>query len=254
MLGVLTRCLMEAYVENPVSLWSTILEFVALVCVVLCGWALNYRFLIKLLKEKRNRPLGRKGNVIEPIASSFCIFQIIYWPYNILMHWNLANEVFPAKYLYGGLANLLYQILIKIGRVYISWNSVFTAFIRYFYIVHHEKANQWKFDSVGRILCISSFLVPISVETLGMFTSNYNEYQKTFPEQQLAGCIADYLNVNSTSISIPYEPYTLQLTKMIFPESLIWVLWCIYMSLMVFVFFNMIDFFFYFKIFVSIKR
>ena len=254
MLGVLTRCLMEAYVENPVSLWSTILEFVLLVFVVSCGWVLNYRFLNKLLKEKRNRPLGRKGNVIEPIASSFCMFQMIYWPYNILMHWNLANEVIPAKYLFGGLANISYQIPIKMGRVYISWNSVFTAFIRYLYIVHHERANQWKFENVGRLVRICSFAVPIFVETLGIFTSNYNEYQKTFPEEQLAGCIADYLNVNSTSISIPYAPYTLQLTKMALPESLIWILYCIYLMLMVFVFFNIIDIFIYFKIVLSIKR
>ena len=73
--GVLARCLMGAFVEHPVALWSTILEFVA---IVTCGLALNYRFLMKLKEEKRNRPLGRKGNVIEPIVSASCMFQMIY--------------------------------------------------------------------------------------------------------------------------------------------------------------------------------
>ena len=50
--GVLARCLMGAFVERPVALWSIILEFVALVGVAICGLALNYRFLMKLQEEK----------------------------------------------------------------------------------------------------------------------------------------------------------------------------------------------------------
>ena len=252
--GVLTRCLMEAYIEEPVALWSTILEFVALAVVVLCGLVLNYRYLMKLLEEKRKRPLGRKGNVIEPIATSFCIFQMIYWPYNILMHWNLVNEIIPAKYLYGWWANISYQIGIKMGRIYISWNSVFIALIRYVYIVHHERSNQWKFENVGRLFCIASFMVPFLVEAIGIFTSIYNEYQKMFPEQQMADCIARYLNVSSSTISIPYTPYTLQLTKSVLPDSMIWVLWFIHASSTFLVFSNIVDAFLYMKIFLTIKR
>ena len=50
MSGVLARCLMGAFVEHPVELWSTILEFVGIVGVVICGLALNYRFLIEMHK------------------------------------------------------------------------------------------------------------------------------------------------------------------------------------------------------------
>ena len=252
--GVLARCLMEAFVEHPVALWSTILEFVAIVGVASCGLALNYRFLMKLKKEKRQRPLGRKGNVIEPIVSAFCIFQMIYWPYNMLMHWNMCNNIIPSKYLYGWWSNLLYQVAIRMSHTYISCNSVFIALIRYVYIVHHEKANQWNFEFVGRIFCVCSFVVPIIQELLGMFTANYNEYQKTFPEHQLVDCIANDLNVNSSTISIPYTPYTLQLTKSVLPESVIWALWSIYLTSTVLLMFNIIDIFLYVKIFLTIER
>ena len=50
--GVLARCLMGAFVERPVALWSTILEFVAIVGVATCGLALNYRFLIEMHKTE----------------------------------------------------------------------------------------------------------------------------------------------------------------------------------------------------------
>ena len=117
------------------------------------------------------------------------------------------------------------------GRIYISWNSVFIALIRYVYIVHHERSNQWKFENVGRLFCFASFMVPFLVEAIGIFTSIYNEYQKMFPEQQMADCIARYLNVSSSTITIPYTPYTLQLTKFVLPDSMIWVLWFIHASL-----------------------
>ena len=252
--GVLARCLMEAFVEHPVALWSTILEFVAIAGVAICGLALNYRFLMKLREEKRNRPLGRKGNVIEPIVTTSCMFQMVYWPYNMLMHWNMCNDIIPSKYLYGWWPNIVYQIAIKASRTYISWNSAFIAGIRYFYIVHHEKANQWKFEHVGRLFCVCSFVLPVLTETIGMFTSNYLQYQKTFPEQQLVDCIANDLKVNSSMISIPYTPYTLQLTKMVLPDSIIWFLFSIYLLCTVLRMFNIVDIFLYVKIFLTIKR
>ena len=168
--GVLARCLMEAFVEHPVALWSTILEFVAIAGVAICGLALNYRFLMKLREEKRNRPLGRKGNVIEPIVTTSCMFQMVYWPYNMLMHWNMCNNIVPSKYLYGWWPNILYAIAIEIGRIYMSWNSVFIALTRYVYIVHHEKANQWNFANVGRLFCVCSFVVPFLNGMLGILT------------------------------------------------------------------------------------
>ena len=252
--GVLAACLMEAFFENPAALWSTILEFVVLTGVVACGLVLNYRFLMKLREEKRKRPLGRKGNVIEPIATSFCIFQMIYWPYNILMHWNMANGIIPTDFWIGWQANIMYQVAIKMSRMYITWNSFFIALIRYVYIVHHEKSNQWEFERVGKLFRLSSFVVPIVVETIAIFTSNYSEYQKTFPEDQLKNCLAFNLDVNSTSISIPYTPYTQQLAKAVLPESVILILWIIYLSCTFLIYSNMIEFLLYLKIFLSIKR
>ena len=121
-------------------------------------------------------------------------------------------------------------------------------------MVHHEKSNQWNFERVGKAFCVFSFVVPVFQETLGIFTSNYDEYQKTFPEQQLVDCIANDLNVNSTTISIPYTTYTLQLTKAVLPDSIIWILWFIYAICSVLVMLNIIDIILYSKIFLSIKR
>ena len=254
--GEVAICLLKANVERPAPIWSTTLEFVFLSVVVLLGLILNYGFLKKLKKEKRNRPLGRKGNVIEPIVCVFCIIQMIYWPYNILFMWIVTNEVIPIDYMYGHhwLFSILYQIGIKMGRMYIAWNSIFVALIRYLYIVHQERSNQWKFEKVGMLFCISSLVIPIVVQSIGSFTSDWAELQLMFPQKQLAECIASHLNVNSTTINIPYTPDLLNWTMTILPESLIKILWLFYISTTCLVFSNMVEFMLYLKVFLTIKR
>ena len=139
----------EGLVEKPHELWSTVLEFIFIAVVIFCGVALNYKFYDKLKVEKRRRPIGRKGNVIEPIVSFFCIFQILYWPYNVLYFWLFSNEVVKIDNLSGWWPNILNE-LIRFGRLYIGWNSLFVALIRYIYIVPvsytHLRAHETRED------------------------------------------------------------------------------------------------------------
>jgi hypothetical protein len=64
---IFCACLYKAVINIPVSLWSTVLEFLFSVIISVCGEIFNYRFMTKLKEEKRKTPIGRKGNVIEPI-------------------------------------------------------------------------------------------------------------------------------------------------------------------------------------------
>ena len=82
--GEVIICLMEQFVEKTFSLWSTVAELVLIIAIMAFGMRINFRFWVKLDEEKRRRPIVRKGNVIEPIASWFCILQMIYWPFNML--------------------------------------------------------------------------------------------------------------------------------------------------------------------------
>ena len=70
-------CFHEAFVDFPVHTWSTSLEFGFVALITVLGIRLNYKFLSKLKKERRETPIGRKGNVIDPIMRGFLIFQII---------------------------------------------------------------------------------------------------------------------------------------------------------------------------------
>ena len=246
-------CIVENFVEKT-TLLSTVLAFVSSIVVISFGLKLNHRFWAKLREEKRARPLGRKGNVIEPIASLFCILQMIYWPYNILFMWTLSNLNIPNYYWVGWHSTVMWNLGIKMGRTYIASNSLFTALIRYIYIVHHERSNQWEFEKVGKCFRISSVLIPITILSMGIFTSDMAEYQTLWPQDQLADCIASYLNVSSTTIEIPYPPDALQWTRTVLPESVINVLWFIYVSCSLLIYSNGVELILYLRIFQTIRR
>ena len=68
-------CIYKTFVDTPISTWSTILELIFSLLIGVCGGTVNYRFVKKLQEEKRNTPMGRKGNVIEPVIRWNCTFQ-----------------------------------------------------------------------------------------------------------------------------------------------------------------------------------
>ena len=250
------KCLYQSkgLVEKPHELWSTILEFIFIAFVIFCGVALNYNFFKKLKTEKRRRPVGRKGNVIEPIVSLYCIFQIVYWPYKGLYFWLFSNEIVTIDNLNGWWPNILIEV-IRMGRLYIGWNSLFIALIRYIYIVHREKSNQWEFENVGRLFSILSFVVPILIQIMGVFTHNWREFQSGLEDQDwLRGCIASNMNKTSSEIQIPYPTYPLKWTMLFLPEGAIQNLWYIWLLLSFLSQFHVPEVFLYSNIFLTIKR
>ena len=137
------------------------------------------------------------------------------------------------------------------GRICISFNSLFVALIRYVYIVHQAKANQWNFENVGKLMQISSIIIPVSFETFGVFvhTHTYYQTQEGFPE-----CIADILGLNTTeNMKIP-DPYFPTLTTQLLPQVAINIMNVIYGVVLMVVFSNLVECFLYFRIHRSIQK
>jgi hypothetical protein len=221
--------------------------------IVVCGEIINYRFMSKLREEKRKTPIGRKGNVIEPIMRWYCKLQMIYWPYQLLSIWIMFNEIIPFEYMNGWWCSAS-GAAVKMGRNAIAWNSLFVALIRYIYIVHRQKSNQWDFKKIGRYFRISSIAIPFGVETVGQFVSDMPEYQITKENDVFKSCVASQQDQNSTlNIQNP-EPYFRALTTHVVPEWVILGVYSVYICLTIAVFSNVIDGFFYFQMYRTIKR
>ena len=233
------------------SIWTTLLDFLCSVVIGVLGVMINCKFIKKLQEENRAKPPGRKGNVIEPIMQLFCKFQIIFWPYYLLYFWLHFNGIVPASLMNGWWCNVFVQVPIRFGRMTIAWNSFFVAFIRYVYIVHREKSNQWDFDQAGKWFRVASIAIPTIFNTIDLFASGYWEYQHG---DAFKTCIDvnDGLN-NTLNITIP-NIYPYAWTVEYLPQPLVHSIYYINSVAATLILFNLADGYLYFSIFRCIKR
>ena len=248
---IVCTCVFESYIDPPMSVWTLSLDFLLSLLIGALGVIVNYKFIKKLQKEKRSIPEGRKGNVIEPVMQLFCKVQIIYWPYYLLYFWLSLNGIIPSSFMSNWSCILGGWAAIKFGRNIIAWNSFFVALIRYTYIVHREKSNQWDFDRLGKWFGVSSIGVPIVYNTIDVLTNGMWEYQHG---DAFKDCIFLHLGLNNTNnITIP-NIYPYAWTVEYLPQSLILIIYCIVWVLKVLIYGNIADGCFYLSIFRSIKK
>ena len=248
---IVCKCIYEAYVDPPMSIWTTLLDFLCSVVIGVLGVMINCKFIEKLQEEKRAKPPGRKGNVIEPIMQLFCKFQIVFWPYYLLYFWVHFNGIVPASLMNGWWCNVFVQVPIRFGRMTIAWNSFFVAFIRYVYIVHREKSNQWDFDQAGKWFRVASIAIPTIFNTIDLFASGYWEYQHG---DAFKTCIAVNEGLDNTmNITIP-NIYPYAWTVEYLPQPLVHSIYYINSVAATLILFNLADGYLYFSIFRCIKR
>ena len=248
---IVCTCIYEAYIDEPMSIWTTVLDFVFSSIIAVVAVNVNYKFLKHLQEEKRSRPIGRKGNVIEPVMQLFCKFQIIYWPYYLLYFWIHLNGIVPSSLMNGWWCNVIMQITIKFGRNYIGWISFFVALIRYIYIVHRETSNQWDYERVGKLLKIMSVVLPTASDSIATFVNPYKQYQKG---EKFKNCISDYLGSNNTIDMTTIHGYPYAWTLQYIPENIMLGIYYTLVVVSVIVVLQLAEGFFYLSIYRTIKR
>ena len=227
------KCLLKSFGDRPVPLYSTILQGVFSLVICVCGVFLNYKVSKKLKQERKRRHLGKKGNVVEPIMRWFVILQIIFWPLQLLFFWVHVNSIIAVKTVPWWLCRFMTSILAT-GRIIIAFNSFFVALIRYMYIVHELKANQWNFETIGRLSQIGSIMFPTLVSFFMNTTFDFNLGLWT-----QCG--------NSKRILLNF-------TQNYFSSSIVHIVGMISFFILMIVFLNITEAFLYFKIFRVIKR
>ena len=248
---IVCTCIYEAYIDKSTTFLTTVTDFVLSVCIGVLGIIVNYKLIRNLKEEKRSKPIGRKGNVIEPIMQIYCKFQVVFWPYYLLYFWLHFNGIIPSSFMKGWWCNVITQISIVFGRTYIAWISLFVAVTRYTYIVHRETANRWDYERVGKVFKIWSVVIPIVFGVIRLFTDNYTRYQTG---ESFESCIANNLEYNGTSnMTIPYAyPYTWTLKYI--PENILLGIDYALTGIGIIVSFNIVEAYLYFAIFRQIKR
>ena len=215
----------------------TVFELLFNIVISIGGSLLNYKFLKKLKLERKNKPLGRKGNIIEPIMRWFLVIQIVFWPYMLLLFSRLGGIILGDTMLPSLCPFFVWSVVL--GRTIIAYNSVFVALIRYVYIVYERKANQWDFEIVGRRFQIGSLSFPIVQVIILSFTMRKPEGDEIIPNTNHCSQLPSLLiNFTSKFISDP------------FADTI--AIMCA--AIMIFVFSNIIEIYLYVRIFQRIKR
>ena len=92
-LGSVCMCVYKASGNAPITSLSIIFDFGLSLTLIVIGLKINLKFRKKLQEEKRNTPLGRKGNVIEPIMRWYLSLVIFYLPYSVCFSWFNTQQI-----------------------------------------------------------------------------------------------------------------------------------------------------------------
>ena len=243
-------CYYMSFVESPATPVTSVVEFVFVLFVILCGLFLNVKFWRKLKDDRRNVPVGRRGNIVEPIMRFFCVVQILFWPLNLLYNWINTNEIIPEESMPAWLCYTLWNTM-TLGRSYIAYNSFFVALLRYLYIVHQEQANTWDFEMVGRRFLLANIIIPGAFWSISLFTHDpvWLQSRKEFKD-----CVAFQLGKNVTD-DFEFPPSApVKLTRQYIPTMLIQTIDFVAMITSALAFLNIAELFLYHQIFRTIRR
>ena len=258
MITGLCLCTHIGFWYNPSSAFIVTIELLVISLICSMCVMVNYKFRKKLKEEKKNRPPGRKGNVIEPLMSWYCLILMFGTTYCQLIHWQFVNEIIPFHLIpeWGCIVlTTLERSLVSV----ILCNSLFTALIRYVYIVHHQRANTWEFDKVGKNFQLASIVIPTGMEIVHLCT---NSRDMSLTENTLEMGMAkfescnNYFNgtnstINPTSLN---ESILNPLVQTIFSHNVALVVYYFYVVVYAAVTLNIVEGYLYIKIFRCIKR
>ena len=254
----LCQCTFHGFWYDPSSSIGVAFELLLISLIGGASIIVNYKFRKKLKEEKKKRPLGRKGNVIEPLMSWYCIILMFGTTYRLLLHWQFANEIIPLHLI----PEWLCILLTTLDRCIVSsmaYNSFLIVLIRYVYIVHDRKANTWDFERVGKIFQFMSIIVPYAMEIVHVCTNSRNMYlTKKALDMGMAkfeSCRDSFMENNSTfSSSLPNDPSLNQFSLSLITQGVTLLAYYFYVVVTALVFLNIFEVFLYIKIFSCIKR
>ena len=253
MRDTICKCIYRHLIDEPVTWTSIITDFLMSSTIAIIGLVTNFRFRKKLQQERKATPPGRKGNVIEPIMRWYLIFAMIFWPYELLYLWINAHEIMPSSWFENCWLMNTMMHPIRIGRTIIAYNSFFVALIRYLYIVHFKRAQQWDFRKTGTIFQVASILVPLSMEIARILTEIDVPGLKT--TERFQKCVVQNEGLNTTYFPIQFpQPATVEFTLRFLPRSMISIVYYTNIVITLTIGSNLVETFFYYKIFDSIKR
>ena len=249
-------CILHAMFGTAKSTTSQTLVVIATIFIAISSPAVNIRWYKILQHEKRTTPISRKGNVAYPILTLYSVVQVFSIPL-VIYHTVLQLGFIESSWHPPWLCYIGKTITFMFGS-YVSFHSYFTAMVRYGFIIHESKVNNFGIQKTKAVFLYASVLVPVIIGLTFDVTSAPLFIKDTQPYRQ---CVEFSHNVSNMTIwhekGFPDEAYTTivynHLTKVI-PNWLVHGISGFCMIVWATGFSNLVEGYLYYRMFSHVKR
>ena len=175
------------------SLFDPILIFL----IITCGILINLKFLRNMRDDDKDRGAGSNGLLLRDVMAANAKTQIWTWP----MLWMLFSMInggvdFPS---WAQPAFCYIKLVSYTCRIYIAFNSLAVAAMRYTFVVQNNSVNSYGITKAKNMFYYGSLFIPLFLSILAECTIDVStEFgDKAFSICQNSHCI-DNINGNHT--------------------------------------------------------
>ena len=148
--------------EGSATYMTIALDLGIRIIIIVCGIIVCLKFLNNLSDDRRNRAVGRHGNLLEPHMTIYARCQMIVWPLILLFTWAIEAGI-PSIHIFPPWACFLFRYLVRTFRIYLAFNSMVSACIRLAFVVYESKVSQFGSNRIKRGFFLGSILIPLFI-------------------------------------------------------------------------------------------
>ena len=182
--------------------FSSIVDLVTSILISLIGILINVKFLKNMKDEERNLGKNCDGLLIKRVMTTYTMTLIVSAPISLISSWFLYENFELPTWLQ---CSLCYMWYFGIGyRIYLGFNSLVVAAMRYAFIVHHNAILQFGKEKAKNLFYYGSLAIPIIVGILHACTVQ-KTYFFTAAVSMCQESYKDSYNRTNLNVTIPQD-------------------------------------------------
>ena len=242
------------------SIFDVIIDI--LICVL--GTYINWKYLKDMKSDHRQREAGTKGKLIKDVMTTYTNILMVTVPTFMFINtlqWLLKREVGILLCVERFFCFSIVQYILYAVRIYIAFNSLVVATMRYTFIVHHDYILRFGKEKAKSFFYWGSILVPNALAILMLSTLPPGDFILSFPASSI--CINSYWESigNKSFVETNYDSFNqnvwVPISYLVQPHiegELTYYLGWFARILMAIVWSNLTEAFLYWGSFANIKR
>ena len=234
------------------SLGDFILSMVCSLFGLLCNW--QFLYVMKRDEQERLRRGEREQTLVQDVMTTFTIIQMIVYPHLLITDWYI-NSGFPLP-VWTWHWFCYYRFYKVTVRVYLAFNSLVVASMRFIYILHNTWVLQFGKQRTKKLFYWLGLLIPLAGCT--MMDSVHERASRVAPH--FCVCLQSYEmvtdnstnghSINMTSFNSPAYSFV----HGYIPASITNIADTILEILAILIFSNLVEGILYYKIFTHLRR